>query len=156
MEVVAQPLPPLNFLNRESRIAVCQREEEVPSSGKDGANDTTCNPYASEALTDKALACSQVLLGATLANLVFSNGTGREDELNESTRNKTRCKMGREIMMQEELTAHQVEWEVVCSPCKPEETSRVVKLGACALKLLVVWPCDYSVQEYLQIGRAHV
>lgn len=138
MEVVAQPLPPLNLLNRESRIAVCQGEEKVPSSSKHRANDSTCDPYARQALANKALACSQMLLGATFSNLVLSSGTGREDELNERACNETGCKMSREIMMQEKLTAHQVEWEVVRSPCKPEEPSRVVELGACALSLSVI------------------
>lgn len=35
--------------------------------------------------------------------------------------------MGREIVVEEELTTHQVEWEVVSSPGKPEEARRVVQ-----------------------------
>lgn len=38
--------------------------------------------------------------------------------------------MGWKIVMEEELTAHDVEWDVMCGPGKEEETSRVVEAGA--------------------------
>jgi hypothetical protein len=38
--------------------------------------------------------------------------------------------MGREIMMQEKLTAHQVEWEVMSGPGNEEEAGRVVQTRA--------------------------
>ena len=37
--------------------------------------------------------------------------------------------MSREIMMQEQLSAHEVEWEVVRSPAQEEKASGVVKSG---------------------------
>jgi hypothetical protein len=40
--------------------------------------------------------------------------------------------MSRKVVVEEELTSHKVEWEVMSSPSQPEETSGVVQPGTSA------------------------
>lgn len=40
--------------------------------------------------------------------------------------------MGRQVVVEEELTSHEEEWEVVSGPGQPEEAGRVVQPGTSA------------------------
>lgn len=129
MEVVSEPLSPDNFVYGQSRIAIGQRQEEVPARGSGRENHSTGNPGTKHALTGESLTGRNVSLGTrTVARLgrLLLYRIRVEDELDESTCDQTGGQMGREIVVKEELTTHKVEWEVVSSPGKPEEARRVV------------------------------
>ena len=50
-----------------------------------------------------------------------------KDEFEKTACDKRGREMGGQVVVEEELTAHEVEWEVVCSPSKEEEPSGIVQ-----------------------------
>lgn len=142
MQVVSEPLPSENSLNRETRVTVGERKEEVPTGNDQSQNNATGNPGAEHALTSESLASGNVVLGADGALLVLDNDLlGRlrvEDELEESTSNKARSEMSWKVMMQEKLSSHKEEWEVVSSPGKEKEASRVIQARASTFEFVSV------------------
>ena len=134
VEVIAQPLPPVDLGSGQTRISVGQWQEEVPAKGDEGHDDRSGNPGASHALASKTLARAQTALGsrshllARLAGLVIRLGrVGAKEELHNRASNERRGKVSGQIMMQEQLTAHDEEGEVVSCPGEEEEACRVVQ-----------------------------
>jgi hypothetical protein len=75
-----------------------------------------------------------VVLGADGALLVLDGDLLSrlrvKDELEKSTSDETRSKVSWKVMMQEKLSSHEEEGEVVSSPGKEEEAGRVIQAGA--------------------------
>lgn len=44
VQIISQPLPRVHFRDREARVTVCQRKEEVPTSEDNSHNDTDSCP----------------------------------------------------------------------------------------------------------------
>jgi hypothetical protein len=61
-----------------------------------------------------------------------------EDEFDESTCDENRGKMRGKVVVKKELTAHDVEGNIMSGPGKEKETSGVVKTGASAYEELEV------------------
>jgi len=49
----------------------------------------------------------------------------RQEEVKHCAGDKRRCKMGREIMVNEKLSTHEEEWEIMDKPHDPEKACRV-------------------------------
>lgn len=124
MELVAQPFPGVHLGNVQTGCAVGERSKENEPSNGDPGNHQRGEPGG-----NIALGTLDVLLPVFIDHL-FVGGVRTEDELNQSTGDHRRGKMRRKVMMQEELTAHEEEGQVVRSPCEEEKSSRVVKLAA--------------------------
>jgi len=62
MQVVAQPLPGVDLVDRQARLAVGQRQEEVPAVQHDGHDNSGCRPRRDHALAPETFLC--VLEGA--------------------------------------------------------------------------------------------
>lgn len=129
VQVVAEPLATNDLLDGEARVTVCQRQEEVPAGNGNSQNNTTGDPGGEKALASKTLAGADVPLRSiallvALDDLValLRSGLGGEDELQKSTRNKAGSQVCREVVVEEELTTHEVEGEVVSGPGQEEET----------------------------------
>ncbi len=138
VQVVAEPLPPDDLLDREARVAVRQRQEEVPARGHQDKDDKGGDPRGQHALAGKALASSQVALGrdglltglGSLVGHLVLDGVLAEDELDQGTRYEGRGQVGGKVVVQEQLTAHDVEGEVVGCPGEEKEARRVVQARA--------------------------
>ncbi len=134
MQVVAEPLPPQNLLDAKAWVAVRERQEKVPAGADEGEDDNGGDPRANQALASEALASRDVApdwsgLLAILNGLVrLSLGrVGAEDELDNCSRHKGRGQMCWEVVVKEQLTAHDEEREVVSSPGEEEEARGVVQ-----------------------------
>lgn len=136
MQVVVEPLPRLDLGNAQTRSAVGEwrEEEEAPDQSRD--DDTRGSPGSKQRLSSNALpnGLAAGFLGDGLAAL-FGNGgnIGRlevEDELDQSACNKRASEVCWQIMVKEELTAHDEEWNVVSGPCQEEEAGAVVQTRA--------------------------
>jgi hypothetical protein len=134
VQVISEPLPSKNLLDRETRVTVSERQEEVPASNNQRENDTTSDPSTEHALASESLTGGNMVPGADGTLLVLDLDLLRrlrvEDEFKKGTGNKTRSEMGGKVMMQEKLSSHEEEWEVVGGPSQEEETSRVVHARA--------------------------
>lgn len=134
VQVISEPLPSKNLLDREARVTVSEGQEEVPASNDQGENDTTSDPSTEHALTSESLTGGDMVPGADGTLLVLDLDLLRrlrvEDELKKGAGNKARGEMGRKVMMQEKLSSHEEEWKVVGGPSQEEETSRVVHARA--------------------------
>lgn len=138
MEVISEPLALLDLLDGKAGISVRQRQEEVPAGHDNREDDATGNPSGHHALVSEPLARGNKVLGSRsrflarldgLVGWLFGRRLGAEDELHECSGNQARGKMGGEVVVQEELTAHDPEREVVGRPREEEEASRVVETG---------------------------
>lgn len=58
---------------------------------------------------------------------LFGRGIRVEDEFNQCTNDQAGCEMSRQVVVQEQLAAHQEEGEEVSSPGQEEESSRVIQ-----------------------------
>jgi hypothetical protein len=138
MQVVAKPFPGLDLFDCETWLAICERreEEEAPESGS--KNDASGNPASKlagsgDTLANRARAGSTVtLLGRSPWGLRVL-GFDAEDKLDKGTSDQTRSKVGWEVVVQEQLTTHDVEGDVVSSPGEEEETGRVIETRAGAV-----------------------
>lgn len=134
VKVVAKPLPSEDLLDREAGVAISKRQEKVPASNDKRKNGKTGEPGSEHTLTSEPLASGDMVTGAGGSLLVldfdFLSRLRVEDELQKSTSNEARRKMSRKIMMQEKLSTHEEEGEVVSGPGKEEEASRVIEARA--------------------------
>ena len=156
MQIVSQPLPSINLRHTQTRITIGKRQEKVPptkdnSKDNDARSPSTIKSLSSQRLSswetllldDLLVWCgskSTELLATSRAHGLWSTTLGNvhggffklkrldvEDELDEPTGNETGGDVCWKIVMQEKLSAHQVEWEVVQSPGKEEESSGVIQ-----------------------------
>jgi len=75
--------------------------------------------------------------GVTRSDVVEVNGVNVEDEFDKGAGDESGGQVGGEVVVEEELTAHDVEGNVVGSPGEEEETGRVVETVASAWNMLV-------------------
>ena len=143
MQVVSEPLPSENSINREARVTVGKRKEEVPAGNDQSQDNATGNPGAEHALAGKSFTSGNVVLGADGAPLILDGDLLSrlrvKDELEKSTSDKTGSKMSWKVVMQEKLSSHKEEREVVSSPGKEEESGRVIQAGAGTFQLVSVY-----------------
>jgi hypothetical protein len=134
VQVVSEPLPSENSLDREARVTVGKGQEEVPASDDQSQNNTTSDPSGDHALARESLTGGDVMPGADRALLVLDGDLlGRlrvKDEFEKSTGDKTRSKVSWKVMMQKKLSSHEEEGEVVGSPGQEEEAGRVIQARA--------------------------
>lgn len=128
MQVISQPLPPQNLLDRQTRIAVGQRQEEIPAGGHNSQDHHGGNPRSHQALASKPLAGRDVVLGRTLlAGLsgwdLTVGSVCAKNEFDKSSSDESRGQVRRKVMVEEELTAHHKEGEIMRSPGKEKEAS---------------------------------
>jgi len=128
VQIVSEPFPRLHLRHIETGRAVGEgrKEEETPEScGEDDAGGDPAAHLAGSghALADRSRLRAAVALDGRRLNI---HRLDAEDELNQRACDKTRGEMGGKIMVQEELTAHDVERDVVSCPCQEEEAGRVV------------------------------
>ena len=86
VEVVAKPFPQLDLLNRKSRVAVGQGQEEVPPRDGDGEDHGTSHPSALHAPAAISLASGDMFLRPSVASVngVFIDRISVKDELEKS------------------------------------------------------------------------
>lgn len=144
VEIVAQPLATQDLVNVEAGVTVGQWQEESPSKRDKSQDYHTSNPCWDHARTGESLASRNMPLGSSNL-LLLATLTGRKfglscvivkDEFNKSTCHQRRGQMSRQVMMEEQLTTHYVEREVVRSPGQEEEARRFVKTRTGSLKSL--------------------
>lgn len=137
MQIIRQPLPPVNLSDIQTRLAIGQRRKEHEAPSNHTQHHDTRNPASPHALLRNAFT-HRPGLGSPVA-LDRGSGRGRrrlrvegldiEYEFDERARDEAGCKMRREVVVQEELATHDVEGHVVGGPGEEEETSRVVETG---------------------------
>lgn len=147
MQIIVQPLPRQHTGNVQSRLSICQRHKE-PETIQNSRNQDACRSPHHEQLVTLEMRTRfrhglrlAVCGGGGLAFLgagavedgVFeSDGVDVEDEFDESACDERGAKVGGQVMVEEELAAHEVEGEVVSGPAEEEETGAVVETRACA------------------------
>lgn len=126
MKIVSQPLPCVHLVHCETRRTVrkWRKEEEAP---RDHEQDNAGSDPAAELAS-----CGHALTHRTRCSPTVALDSGgwfsvqrldAENEFDERASDKTRCEMGWQVVVQEELTTHDVKWDVVGSPSKEEEAS---------------------------------
>lgn len=131
MKVISKPLSPVNFVDSQAGVTICQRQEEEPAGSRDGENHKTSNPGAGHALASKSLtSCNMSLRAGSFAfRGLLICWICVKDEFDKGSRDQARRQMSGKVVMEEELTSHKVEWEVMSSPSQPEEAGGVVQPG---------------------------
>lgn len=142
VEVVVQPFASIHARDIQARGAVGQRRIEAEAPDGDGQNDQGGHPARDERLGPDALlgrdesaevATHPGTLG--LARRVIHGGWGGagvewlqvEDKFNQRTSHHGRGQVRRQVVMQEALTAHQPEGEIVGGPAQEQEARAVVQ-----------------------------
>src|SRR5690348_16899952 len=74
VQIVPEPLPSKDLLDREARVAISKRQEEVPAGDQHKRDNEESNPGGEHALTCESLARSDVVPGAGNDLLVFGGG----------------------------------------------------------------------------------
>ncbi|GMG04698.1 unnamed protein product [Aspergillus oryzae] len=135
VQVITQPPTCVYTGNVQARSTVSQRSIEPESPNGDGQNRKGGDPARNEGLAAHAFLGRNKMTGtnrlrlARWVNLAIGNSLDRlevENELNQGACHKTGGKVSRKVVMQETLTAHQPEGEVVGSPAEEQEAGAVV------------------------------
>lgn len=140
MQIVVEPLPRLDLLNAQTRLAISQRSKVQETPDNDGKNSASGSPHAEQVGLTSSFTDGLVLLDGSLlvlcdggvarSDIIEVNGIDVEDEFDKGTGDECGGKVGGKIVVEEELTAHDVEGNVVGGPGEEEETSRVVETVA--------------------------
>jgi len=135
VQVIVQPLPRLHLRHTQTRSTVGERREEKESPDQSRDDNARSSPRSQERLASHALPDWLVarLLGDYLAILRGVGNIGGlevEDEFDQGTSYQSTSKLCWEVVMQEELTAHDEERDVVSSPSQEEESGAVVQARA--------------------------
>lgn len=141
VQVIVQPPPCVHSISIQAWRAIGQRSVEPESPDGCTQNDDCCNPPSNEGLTTHPLLGGDeprhdsTSLSLALG-IVLGLGSGRgdrikvEDKFDQSASHKRRCKVSREVVVQEALTTHKPEWEVVRRPAQEQEARAIVQTGA--------------------------
>jgi hypothetical protein len=138
MQVVVEPLPRLYLRDVQTRCAISERSKEEEAPDQSSNDNTGSGPGSEQRLSSNALPdrlVARTLCDGLAVFLGDACNIGRlkiEDEFDQCTCNKCAGKVGWKVMVQEELTAHDEEWDIVGGPCKEEEAGAVVQSGASA------------------------
>lgn len=155
VQVITQPLPSINLRHTQTRITISKRQEEVPTTKDNSKDNHTRSPSTIQSLSSQRLSSWKALLlndllvwrsskaaellAASRAHGLWSSALGDvhsgvlelkwldvEDELDEATSDEAGGDVCWQVVVQEQLSTHQVEWEVVKSPSQEEESSGVI------------------------------
>lgn len=147
MQIIPQPFPPHHLLHAQPRFPIRQRQEEPPTPHHERHDDPRGAPQREHAIPTDAVFGRHDPLGARAGAFhaaFVTAGCGHlgvdillqgdrvevEDKFEEGAGDEGGGEVGGEIVMQEELAAHEVEGEVVSGPGEEEEASAVVEAGA--------------------------
>ena len=144
VQVIAEPFSRIDLVGVQTRLAIRQRQEEPPSANHKCEQHPSRSPQSQHSLTRDAilgrhhdsLASSIFVLGRGLGLrllqdvFVQANGIKIEDEFEEGACDEGGREVGGEVVVEEELAAHEVEGEVVGGPAEEEEAGAVVEAGA--------------------------
>ena len=135
VQIIPKPLPRLYLRHIQSRTTIRKRRKEKEAPRHRRQNDTRSDPAAHLASRRHAFANRAGSSAAvTLDSRRFRfHGLDAEDEFDEGAGDEAGGEVGREVVVQEELAAHDVEGDVVSCPGEEEETGRVVETRACSL-----------------------
>lgn len=142
MQIIPQPLTGVDLFDRQPGPAVSQGQKEVPAVEDGGHDDDYGSPGGSHALALEAFlggleavldpvghfALQVIFLGQY--GFVIDHRLHVEDELDQCARHQARAQVGGQIVVQEQLAAHNVEGEIVRRPAEEEEASAVVEARA--------------------------
>jgi hypothetical protein len=145
VQVVVQPLPGLDLLNAQTRLTISQGSKVEETPNNDGKDTASGGPHAEQVGLDSSLADGLVLLDGSLLVLCES-GVARgdvvnvdriniEDEFDKGAGDEGGGEVSGEVVVKEELAAHDVEGNVVGGPGEEEETGRVVETVASTWRL---------------------
>lgn len=160
VQVVVEPLPRLDFGNAQARGTVGKWREEEEAPDKSCDNDTRGSPGSEQGLSSNALPdrLATGSLGDGFATFLGDVGDiGRlkvEDEFNQGACYKRTGEVCRKVVMQEELAAHDEEWNVVGSPGEEEEAGAVIQTRASAWNWLA-WAYQRKEDCETYAYRAH-
>lgn len=140
MQIVVEPLSGLNLLNAQTRLTVSQGSKVQETPDNDSKNTASGSPHAKQVGLTSSLTDGLVLLHGSLlvlcdggiarSDIVEVNGVDVEDEFDKGTSHEGGGEVGGQVVVEEELTAHDVEGNVVGGPGQEEETGRVVETVA--------------------------
>lgn len=144
MQVISEPLPRNDLLGTQARLAVCQRQEEPPPTNRNRQHNPTGSPKRQHTLSAHALLgrnddpftsavfvlARGLVLRLLQEVLVQSDRIEVADEFEQGTRDESGREMGGQVVVEEELAAHDEEGDIVSGPAKEEETGAVVETGA--------------------------
>lgn len=165
VQVVVEPLPGIDLLHAQAWRTVGERRKVNETPDQHCNNDTRSSPSSEQALANNALADRlrarrfgdglSAVVRVELSNLGWLDV---ENEFDESTCDERRCEMGGKVVVQEELTTHDVEGDVVGGPGEKEEAGAIVEAGASTWEILAgrtrEEPCNnaYACQEHQRRG----
>jgi hypothetical protein len=140
VQIVVQPLPRLHLLNTQPRLPVSQRSKVQETPHNNSKNTTSSSPHTQQIRLHSSLTNRLVLLHSSLLVLgdggiargyvVEVDGVDVEDEFDEGAGYEGGGEVGGEVVVEEELAAHDVEGDVMGGPGEEEETGRVVETVA--------------------------
>ena len=122
MQIISQPLPGLDLRNRQARLPIRQRQEVPPTPNHSCQDDPRRGPGSQHALPLQPLTCALEGSSSLLGNLplqvillcqdglVLDDGFCVEYELYQCAGDERGGEMGGQVVVQEELAAHEVEW----------------------------------------------
>lgn len=148
MQIIPQPLPSINLRRVQPRLPIRQRQEIPPPANHNGHDRRRGAPERHERIPTHALPSRKVsfreawryglfdiaIFFAALPigggeggdRVVQSDGVDVADELEKGTGDEGGGEVCGEVVVQEELAAHEVEGEVVRGPAEEEEARGIV------------------------------
>ena len=139
MQIIIQPLPSLHLLHAHPGRAISQRRKKRKPPHQNRNHNSTRSPRSQQTLSSKPLpdGSRPLLSGSLGVPLAIGNGTGRDirrfdvkDELDDGAADERRGEVRGQVVVQEELTAHDEEGDVVRGPEEEEEAGAVIEAGA--------------------------
>lgn len=141
VKIIVEPLPGINLIDIKTRATVCEGSKVEETANDNGENGASSSPGANKALSAESFSDgpAAVLLvlflgdaATALGNLVNRGRLNVEDKFDKSACHEGRSEMSGEVVVKEELTAHDEEGDVVSCPGEEEETGAVVETRASA------------------------
>jgi hypothetical protein len=145
VQVVVKPLSGLDLLNAQTRLTISQGSEVEETPDNDSKNTASGSPHAEQVGLDSSLADGFVLLDGSLlvlcesgvasGDVVNVDRVNVEDEFDKGAGHEGGGEVSGEVVVKEELAAHDVEGNVVGGPGEEEETGRIVETVASTWRL---------------------
>ena len=143
VQIVVEPLSRLDLLDAQTRLTISQRSEVQETPDNNGKDTASGSPHAKQVGLTSPLADRLVLLDGSLlvlcdggvarGDVVEVDGVNIEDEFDKGASHEGGGEVGGEVVVEEQLAAHDIERNVVGGPGEEEETGRVVETRASAV-----------------------
>lgn len=141
MQIIPQPLPRQHLLNIQPRSTISQRRKEPETPNSNRQKRTRSSPRSHQTSETKTfLGRHEARTEGDSGFLVVRYGVLRkglgvevEDEFDQGARDESGCEMSGEVVVEETLADHEVEWEIVSRPAEEEEACAVVEAGTGSL-----------------------